>query len=108
MTNLTLPQVIERLDELAKNTKDLHDMHVFLTATDYIRGQKSAKIMEGLMIDELRDMIHEMLDANGHMANGIHSIMEEYQVSEERAKLIRSAAKEMVNDTRRTNRGAAV
>lgn len=41
----------------------------------------------------LMDIIHEMLDANGHMCSGLHDIMECYQVDESRAQEIRNSAK---------------
>ena len=43
--------------------------------------------------DRLRDIIFEMLDAQGHMCSGLWDIEEMYQVSTERAKEIRDAAK---------------
>lgn len=42
---------------------------------------------------DLRDIIAEMLDAQGHMCSGLHDIEELYQVNEERASEIRAAAK---------------
>lgn len=44
-------------------------------------------------IDRLRDIIYEMLDAQGHMCSGLHDIEELYMVSTERAQEIRDAAK---------------
>ena len=47
-------------------------------------------------IDRLRDIIFDMLDAQGHMSSGIHDIVELYQVSMERAHEIRDAAKSLL------------